>query len=150
MKSTNLSQNLRTLRQLRRLSLEEVAERIGVSRQAAAKWESGESAPDLANCAALAELYGVTLDDLVRHDEGASGVPVPPKGRYMFGVVTVGERGQIVIPKRAREIFNIKPGDSLMVLGDENLGSRGLALMDPQLFLAYQEEIRRTLGGKSE
>ena len=48
----------------------------------------------------------------------------------------MGERGQIVIPKRAREIFNIKPGDGLMVLVDENLGSRGLVplLAHPQLW----------------
>ena len=36
----------------------------------------------------------------------------------MFGAVTVGEKGQIVIPAKARKIFNIRPGDSLVVLGD--------------------------------
>lgn len=150
MKDMNLSRNLKALRRLHRLTLEEVAGRIGVSRQACAKWESGESAPDLANCAALAELYGVTLDDLARYDMEERGAVVPPKGKHMFGVVTVGERGQIVIPKRAREIFGIRPGDSLLVLGDESLDSRGLALMDPKLFLAHQEELRRGLEGREE
>ena len=42
-----------------------------------------------------------------------------PKGKHIFGTVKVGERGQIVIPKEARELFNIKPGDTLLVLGDE-------------------------------
>ena len=45
-----------------------------------------------------------------------------PKGTHIFGTVKVGERGQIVIPKEAREIFDINPGDSLLVLGDEEQG----------------------------
>ena len=53
-------------------------------------------------------------------------IPTKGKGKHMFGSVKVGERGQIVIPKEAREIFGIKPGDLLLVLGDE---ARGLALV---------------------
>lgn len=45
-----------------------------------------------------------------------------PKGRYIFGTVKVGERGQIIIPKEARQVFNIKAGDTLIVLGDEKWG----------------------------
>ena len=45
-----------------------------------------------------------------------------PKGHYIFGTVKVGERGQIIIPKEARETFQIKPGDMLIVLGDEKCG----------------------------
>ena len=45
-----------------------------------------------------------------------------PKGKHIFGTVKVGERGQIIIPKEAREIFDINPGDSLLVLGDEEQG----------------------------
>lgn len=44
------------------------------------------------------------------------------KGKHIFGTVKVGEKGQIVIPKEAREIFNIKPGDTLLVVGDEKKG----------------------------
>ena len=44
-----------------------------------------------------------------------------PNGKYAW-TATVGEKGQIVIPKQAREIFNIKPGDTLLLLGDEQLG----------------------------
>ena len=51
---------------------------------------------------------------------------MPPKGKHIFGAVTVGEKGQIVIPVKARRIFGIKPGDDLILLGDED---RGLALM---------------------
>jgi AbrB family looped-hinge helix DNA binding protein len=52
-------------------------------------------------------------------------------GKHIFGVVKVGEKGQIVIPKEAREIFGIKPGDNLMVLGDER---RGIALVKSDKF----------------
>ena len=45
-----------------------------------------------------------------------------PKGKHIFGTVKVGERGQIVIPKEARELFDINPGDTLLVLGDEEPG----------------------------
>ena len=47
-----------------------------------------------------------------------------PQGRYAWAA-TVGEKGQIVIPKQAREIFGIKPGDTLLLLGDEQ---RGIAI----------------------
>ena len=51
-------------------------------------------------------------------------------GKYIFGVVKVGDKGQIVIPKDARKIYDIKPGDSLMMLGDE----RGIALLKTDIF----------------
>lgn len=44
------------------------------------------------------------------------------EGKHIFGMVTVGQKGQIVIPKKARAVFNIKPGDSLMLVGDETSG----------------------------
>ena len=44
------------------------------------------------------------------------------KGRYIFGTAKVGEKGQIVIPKEAREHFGIAPGDTLLILGDEDNG----------------------------
>jgi AbrB family looped-hinge helix DNA binding protein len=56
-----------------------------------------------------------------------------PEGKHIFGTVRVGEKGQIVIPKEAREIFHIEPGDSLVVLGDE---ATGIAIMKHDAFLA--------------
>ena len=56
-----------------------------------------------------------------------------PEGKHIFGTVKVGEKGQIVIPKDAREIFGIQPGDSLVVLGDE---ATGLAIMKNEVFLS--------------
>ena len=45
-----------------------------------------------------------------------------PKGKHVFGTVKIGEKGQIVIPKEARQVFGLSPGDSLLVLGDEKNG----------------------------
>ena len=61
------------------------------------------------------------------------------KGKHIFGLVTVGEKGQIVIPARARKVFHLKPGDQLMVLGDE---TQGLALVNASLFIDAAKEIR--------
>ena len=51
-------------------------------------------------------------------------------GKYIFGVVKVGDKGQIVIPKDARSLYDIKPGDALIVLGDQ----RGMALLKTEVF----------------
>jgi AbrB family looped-hinge helix DNA binding protein len=61
-----------------------------------------------------------------------------PKGKHVFGMVKVGEKGQIVIPKEARRIFDIKPGDSLLMLGDEE---QGLAIVKSEAFLQFAQEI---------
>ena len=50
------------------------------------------------------------------------GLMKGPDGKHIFGMVKVGEKGQIVIPKEARDLFGIKPGDSLMLIGDEASG----------------------------
>ena len=62
------------------------------------------------------------------------------EGKYLFGVVKVGDKGQIVIPKDARKIYDIKPGDSLMLLGDQN----GMALLKTEIFQSF---ISQTMEG---
>lgn len=61
------------------------------------------------------------------------------QGKYIFGVVKVGDRGQIVIPKDARELYGIKAGDSLLVLGDK----KGMAILKTEIF---QDKINEVLG----
>ena len=51
-------------------------------------------------------------------------------GKYIFGVVKVGDKGQIVIPRDARKLYDIKPGDAMLVLGDQ----RGIALLKTEIF----------------
>lgn len=145
--SNCISQNLTALRQYHKYSQEEVAEKIGVSRQAVAKWESGETVPDLLNCDALASLYDVSLDDFIHFNPQEEQMPIPPKGKHLFGTVKVGERGQIVLPKKAREVFHINPGDLLVVLGDENPASAGIALISGDTILqniAFLKDILDT------
>ena len=60
------------------------------------------------------------------------------KEKFLFGVCKVGEKGQIVIPKEARQVFDIKPGDGLLLLGDKN---KGLALIKTEVFSALTEEV---------
>lgn len=138
-----LARNLAALRRANGFTLEEVAVRVGTTRQAVGKWELGESLPDLPHTAALAELYGVTVDALISHNESALGYPVPPKGKHIFGIVTVGERGEIVLPERAREIFGLQRGSQLVVLGSETAGERGIALVESELMFSYAEKIMK-------
>ncbi len=117
--------NLVELRKLYNLSQEELAERIGVSRQTLSKYETGESIPDVEKCKAIADVFGRSLDDLVSYEKEDStnmGLGIPPKGKRIFGMVKVGDKGQIVIPAKARKIFDINPGDNQIVLGDEGQG----------------------------
>lgn len=133
------SDNLTALRKLHHMTQEELAERVGVSRQALAKWESGETSPEIGKAKLLAEVFDVSLDELTSHDDAKTGLGVPPRGKHIFGVVKVGDKGQIVIPQRARRIFGIHPGDRLIVLGDE---SQGLALILETGFLEMMAAIR--------
>lgn len=132
--------NLMQLRKLKNMTQEDVAEKVGVSRQAVAKWESGETAPDLEKAKLLAGAFGVSLDDLTNFEPGENmGMAVPPRGRHLFGIVTVGDKGQIVIPARARKIFDIGTGDQLVVLGAEG---EGLALIKANDFLTLADMIK--------
>lgn len=135
-----LKDNLLELRKLKHLTQEDLAERVGVTRQAVAKWEAGETMPDLDKSKLLAEILEVSLDDLANYEPKANmGLGVPPKGKHLFGVVTVGDKGQIVIPAKARKTFEIASGDQLVVLGDE---AQGLAIMKAENFLAMADLIR--------
>lgn len=60
------------------------------------------------------------------------------KGKFIFGVCKVGERGQIVIPKDARKVFNINPGDNLVLLGDIE---KGMALVKTEILQDITNEI---------
>ena len=106
-----IGENIQHLRKMKSITQEALVEQVGVSRQTIAKWESGESPPEAGDM----------------------------KGKHVFGLVTVGDKGQIVIPVQARRVFHIQPGDQLMVLGDED---RGLALVDATFFLKVAEVMR--------
>ena len=78
-----LAENLTLLRNIRGMTQEEVAEVIGISRQSYAKWEQGETIPDIEKCDRLAKFYGVSIDALVHQDEEV-GKPRVYAGRTMI------------------------------------------------------------------
>ena len=101
------------------MTQEDLAEKLGVSRQAVAKWERGESIPDIDSCIKLADIYGTTVDLLVRSigTQAHTG-----DGKHIFGLSRVNAKGQLTLPASCRKVFGIKPGDRMLILGDENKG----------------------------
>ena len=131
--------NLISLRKMNHMSQEELADRLHVSRQTLSKYETGESLPDIEKCKAIADVFDVSMDDLVNYEQTDYGLGVPPRGKHMFGMVKVGDKGQIVIPAEARKLFQINPGDNLIVLGDE---MQGIAMLKEENFLAMVNAFR--------
>lgn len=142
-----LSDNLIMLRNIHGFSQEEVAEKIDISRQAYAKWESGKTIPDIEKCSRLAELYGVTLDSLIKTERLEDGrvITPSPKGKSIWGSVTINERGQVVIPKAAREQFNLVPGQRLILLSEVG---EGYALVPAEIFEKRMEEMTKLVSSK--
>ena len=129
-----LQDNLIMLRNMYGMSQEEIAEKIGISRQAYAKWERGATVPDIEKCKRLADFYDVTIDSLLKTttEDKIGIIPPAPKGKNIWGSVTINERGQIVIPKATREKFGLSGGQRLIVLSDND----GIALIPAETFEA--------------
>ena len=128
-----LKENLIMLRNIHGFSQEEIAGKIGISRQAHAKWENGATVPDIEKCMRLAEVYDVTIDSLVKTTtlDGKAVLPPPPAGKNIYGSITINERGQLVIPKEVREKFGLTGGQRLIVLTDDK---EGIALIPSEMF----------------
>ena len=135
-----LKDNLVMLRKLHAYSQEQIAEEIGISRQAYAKWEQGTTVPDVEKCSLLAKLYGTTVDGLLKTEtaDGIGVIPPAPRGKDIWGSVTVNDRGQIVIPKGARDRFGLTGGQRLIVASDEV----GIALVPAE---AFEEKMKKAM-----
>ena len=85
-------------------------------------------------------MYGVTLDSLIKDEnvDGIGTIPPAPVGKSIWGTVTVSDRGQIVIPKAARDKFGLTGGARLIVVADE----KGIALVPIETF---EEGLRRVM-----
>jgi DNA-binding XRE family transcriptional regulator len=118
-----ITDNLIFMRHKHGYTMEALAEIISVSRQTVAKWESGESYPDIMNCMKLATLYKITLDELVykplkeaQMNEYSSG------GNKICGVLDVAENGAVYLPEVLLEMFDMKVGDKVLLLADRREG----------------------------
>ena len=138
-----LKENLAMLRKLNGYSQEQIAEKIGISRQAYAKWESGATVPDIDRAALLAQAYGISLDSLLKTvtADGIGVIPPAPQGKNIWGTVTLGDRGQIVIPKAARDQFGLKGGTRMIIVSDE----QGIAMIPAETFAAKMKELMAML-----
>lgn len=143
-----LKENLVMLRNIHGYSQEEISEKIGISRQAYAKWESGATVPDIEKCSLLAGVYGTTIDSLVSTAkvEGIGVLPPAPVGKNVWGVVTINDRGQIVIPKGARDRFGLTGGQRLIVGSDEH----GIALIPADTFEEIVKKGMALMSAKAE
>ena len=144
-----LKENLIMLRNIHRFSQEDIAEKIGISRQAYAKWEKGATVPDIEKCMRLAEIYGVTIDSLVKTTtlDGKGVLPPPQKGKNIYGSVLINERGQLVIPKEVREQFGLTGGQRLIVLTDDK---EGMALVPAEMFEKKMRQAMEYASVKTE
>ena len=135
-----LRDNLIMLRNVHGYSQEKLAEKINISRQAYAKWEKGETIPDVEKCQKLAEVYGTTIDALLKTEriDGVGVILPAPKGKHMWGSVTMNEHGQIVIPKAVRDNLRLKDGERLIVLSEDN---EGIALIPAQIFEKRMKDV---------
>lgn len=133
-------ENLVLLRNLHGFSQEEIAAKVNISRQAYAKWESGATVPDIEKCSLLAEVYGVTIDSLMKGDNAdvRAELKPAPRGKNIWGTITINDRGQLVIPKAAREKFGLVGGERLVVLSDEE----GIALIEAKKFEANLQKMK--------
>lgn len=127
-----IGDNIKFYRKKNQLTKDDIAEACNVTRQAVSKWENGETIPDIEKCDRLASFYGIKLDALMHYDEkvGNTKMAPPPEGKFLWGTVKLGNRGQIVIPKEAREKYGLQEGSRLVVLGDEE----GIALIQAEKF----------------
>ncbi len=118
-----IAENLKLLRYKNGYTLEAIAEIMSVSRQSVAKWEGGDSVPDIINCVKLASLYKISLDELVNRPlkSVVDGDFVPEGGR-ICGVLDLSEENTIRLPDSLLEMFDIRSGDKILLLADQKQG----------------------------
>ena len=118
-----IADNLKLLRYKNDYTLEALAEIISVSRQSVAKWEAGDSVPDIINCVKLASLYKITLDELVNRplNDAVNGV-FSEDGSRICGVLEISQENTLRIPDSVMELFQLQPGGKVLLLADRKQG----------------------------
>ena len=118
-----IADNLKFLRYKNGYTLEALAEIISVSRQSVAKWESGDSVPDIINCVKLASLYKISLDELVNMSlkDVISSDFMQEDGR-ICGVLEIQPENTLHMPEVVMDMFHLHCGDKVLLLADRQQG----------------------------
>lgn len=122
-----LNDVLKNLRKSNHWTQEYLAEQLNVSRQTIAKYENGETTPDIFTLKRLCNLYNVSVDDVIDSNKN-NKIMVKALDKFCFGYVELDLEGKILIPEEARNVFHLKEGQKMLLLGDLK---QGLALIDP-------------------
>jgi len=118
-----IADNLKLMRSKYGYTLESLAEIVDVSRQTIAKWEAGESYPDIEKCVKLAYLYKISLDELVNRPLWDTQIHELNTGENkLCGVLALSEEGSITLPKQVMEMFDIRPGEKILLLAEQKQG----------------------------
>ena len=118
-----IADNLKLLRYQNGYTLEAIAEIISVSRQSVAKWEGGDSVPDIVNCVKLASLYKISLDELVNRPlRNVMDNDFPTESDRVCGVLEVSQEQTIRIPDPVMELFDLRCGGKVLLLADKKQG----------------------------
>lgn len=121
-----MNERLKGLRVNAKMTQEDLAEKMNVSRQSIAKWESGESVPDVIKCGELAKIFNLSVEDIANlFLAEKEGMSLKPKDKYIFGKCIITDH-KITIPDEAMRVFGLKEGDELVLLGDVK---QGIALL---------------------
>ncbi len=140
---------LKNLRLEAKMTQEDLAERMNVSRQSVAKWENGESVPDVIKCSELAKIFNLTVEDIALIFLNKDGrFDFSPNNKYIFGKCIINDN-KIVLPDEALRVFGLKNGDELVLLGD---ASQGLALVPLSAVNEFVKEFVNapTYGGEEK
>lgn len=132
-----MNDSLRQIRINHKMTQEELSEKLGVSRQTIAKWESGESVPDIMKCSELADVYGLELEDIASMFIKRPHTEFRPSGKYIFGKCII-KHNLIALSDEAMTIFDLKDGDELLLLGDVK---QGIGLMPIKMIEDFYMEF---------
>ncbi len=133
-----MSEGLKQLRNMMKMTQEELAEKMNVSRQTVAKWENGESIPDVAKCNELSKIFNISLDDMASFFiKNENERTFHPKNKFFFGTCVL-DNCKIELPKTALHQFNLQDGDELLLIGDT---AQGLALISKSGFAAFASQV---------
>ena len=117
-----LGDEIKKARNLQRFSQEDLAERIGVTRQAIINWEKGKAVPDMLTAVKLAEALDVTVEELASTKKVKGPAFYGPDEKRFLGTVTIGKDGNVKLPKEFLREMKVFPGDKMLMLADTERG----------------------------